>query len=137
MGKTTAPPLDGEAIRQARHDRFLTQAEVAEQVAALVKGDDIKFDRSGLSLIENGTVKRPSLKVVRALAQVLGREALGSEASAMVKGDGSEAVNEPEGSTAGAGEAALDELGPPVGRRASRTTASRSVANGRERTTAR
>jgi transcriptional regulator with XRE-family HTH domain len=110
MGKTTAPPLDGEAIRQARHDRFLTQAEVAEQVAALVKGDDIKFDRSGLSLIENGTVKRPSLKVVRALAQVLGREALGPLAAAMVKDGGGE-EDAPEG-VAGAGAAALDELSP-------------------------
>lgn len=71
MGKTSAPPLDGEAIRRARLRLFLTQAEVAEQVAEL----GVPFDRSGLSLIEVGFVKRPRLKVVRALGQVLGLEA--------------------------------------------------------------
>jgi transcriptional regulator with XRE-family HTH domain len=71
MGKTSAPPLDGEAIRRARLRKFLTQAEVAAQVSAQVAADDIKFDRSGLSMIEGGSVKRPSLKVVRALAAVL------------------------------------------------------------------
>lgn len=71
MGKTSAPPLDGEAIRRARLRLFLTQAEVAEQVAAL----GVPFDRSGMSFIESGFVKRPRLKVVRALGQVLGLEA--------------------------------------------------------------
>lgn len=71
MGRTSAPPLDGEAIRRARLGKFLTQAEVAAQVSALTAADDIKFDRSGLSLIEAGRVERPSLKVVRALAAVL------------------------------------------------------------------
>ena len=71
MGKTTAPALDGEAIRRARHAKFMTQLEVAAQVAALCEADDIKFDRSSLSFIENGDVKRPNLKVVRALAAVL------------------------------------------------------------------
>ena len=71
MGKTSAPALDGTAIRRARLARFLTQAEVAAQVSALCAADDIKFDRSGLSLIEGGRVERPSLKVVRALAAVL------------------------------------------------------------------
>lgn len=70
MGKTSAPPLDGEAIRQARLRLFLTQAEVAEQVAAL----GVPFDRSGLSLIESGLVKRPRLKLVHALGKVLGLE---------------------------------------------------------------
>ena len=75
MGKTSAPPLDGEAIRRARLSKFLTQAEVAAQVAELCAPDGIKFDRSGLSMIESGAVKRPSLKVVRALAQVFGVDA--------------------------------------------------------------
>ena len=70
MGKTSAPPLNGEAIKQARLRKFLTQAEVQEQCAAL----GIKFERSGLSYIENGKVRRPSLKVVRGLAEVLGME---------------------------------------------------------------
>ena len=74
MGKTSAPPLDGEAIRRARLRKFLTQAEIAAQVADLCAADDIKFDRSSLSFIESGAVKRPSLKVVRALAAVLGLE---------------------------------------------------------------
>ena len=71
MGKTSAPPLDGAAILSARLAKFMTQAEVAAQVAALCAPDGIKFDRSSLSFIENGAVKRPSLKVVRALAAVL------------------------------------------------------------------
>jgi len=74
MGKTSAPPLDGEAIRRARLRQFLTQAEVATQVASLCAADGIKFDRSGLSMIESGAVKRPSLKVVRALTAVLGMD---------------------------------------------------------------
>lgn len=71
MGKTSAPPLDGEGIWRARLAKFMTQAEVAAQVAALTAADGIKFDRSSLSFIESGAVKRPSLKVVRALAAVL------------------------------------------------------------------
>jgi transcriptional regulator with XRE-family HTH domain len=74
MGKTSAPPLDGEAIRRARLRKFLTQAEVAGAVAQQCSGLGIKFDRSGLSMIENGQVKRPSLKVVPVLAEVLGME---------------------------------------------------------------
>jgi transcriptional regulator with XRE-family HTH domain len=72
MGKTSAPPLDGEAIRAARHAKFLTQLEVATQVAQQLASDGIRFDRSSLSLIENGDVLRPNLKVVRALTEVLG-----------------------------------------------------------------
>jgi transcriptional regulator with XRE-family HTH domain len=74
MGKTSAPPLDGEAIRRARLGKFLTQAEVAGAVHEQCAGLGIKFDRSGLSMIESGKVKRPSLKVVPVLAQVLGME---------------------------------------------------------------
>lgn len=68
MGKTNAPPLDGGVIRRARLGRFLTQQEVAEQCAAL----GVKIDRSGISQIESGYVKWPSLKVIPAIAQVLG-----------------------------------------------------------------
>jgi transcriptional regulator with XRE-family HTH domain len=68
MGRTSAPPLDGEAIRRARLRKFLSQAEVAEQCAQ--RG--VKIDRSGLSLIETGIVKRPALKVIPVLAEVLG-----------------------------------------------------------------
>ena len=74
MGKTSAPPLDGKAIRSARLRKFLTQAEVAARVQEQCIPDGIKFDRSGLAHIENGTVKRPSLKVVRSLAAALGME---------------------------------------------------------------
>lgn len=74
MGKTSAPPLDGEAIRRARLGKFMTQAEVAGAVQEKCSALGIKFDRSGLSMIENGSVKRPSLKVVPVLAEVLGME---------------------------------------------------------------
>jgi transcriptional regulator with XRE-family HTH domain len=74
MGKTSAPPLNGEAIRQARVRKYLTQAEVAAAVREQCEPLGIKFDRSGLSMIESGTVKRPSLKVVPVLAAVLGLE---------------------------------------------------------------
>ena len=69
------PALNAEAILHARIHKFLTQQEVAMQVSALCAEDGIKFDRSGLSYIENGKVERPNLKVVRALAQVLEMEA--------------------------------------------------------------
>ena len=74
MGKTSAPPLDGEAIRRARLGKFMTQAEVAGAVQEKCSALGIKFDRSGLSMIETGSVKRPSLKVVPVLAEVLGME---------------------------------------------------------------
>jgi len=90
MGKTTAPPLDGEAIRRARHGKFMTQAEVASQVAELCAPDGIKFDRSSLSLIESGDVKRPNLKVVRALAAVLDMEAAGIFKAGTESEDGDE-----------------------------------------------
>jgi DNA-binding XRE family transcriptional regulator len=68
------PALNAGAILHARIRKFLTQQEVAMQVSALCAEDGIKFDRSGLSYIENGKVERPNLKVVRALAQVLDLE---------------------------------------------------------------
>lgn len=74
MGKTSAPPLDGEAIRKARLAKFMTQVEVAEQVASRVARHAINFDHSSVSRIEVGDVKRPNLKVVQALAKVLGLE---------------------------------------------------------------
>lgn len=67
MGRNFAPPLNGEAIRRARLFSGLTQLEVQERCAAL----GVKLDRSGLSYIENGAVKRPSPKVVKVLSQVL------------------------------------------------------------------
>lgn len=70
MGKTSAPPLDGKAIRRARIRQFMTQGDVHEGCAAI----GVKFDRSLLSYIESGKVKRPSLQVVRGLATVLGLE---------------------------------------------------------------
>ena len=74
MWRPIAPPLDGEVIRQARIGKLLTQAEVAGQVAEQCADAGIKFDRSSLSLIENGRVKHPAVKVIPALAQVLGLE---------------------------------------------------------------
>lgn len=74
MGRSSAPPLDGEAIRRARLRKFLTQAEVAGAVAQQCSELGIKFDRSGLSRIESGRVKRPVPKLVPVLAGVLGME---------------------------------------------------------------
>ena len=93
MGKTNAPPLDGKAIRRARLRLFLTQAEVAEQVARICEAHDIKFDRSNLSYIESGSVKRPSLKVVRALSEVLDLKA---DEIYAAEGDGGDEA-EPDG----------------------------------------
>jgi transcriptional regulator with XRE-family HTH domain len=75
MGRTSAPPLDGQTIRQARLRGFMTQAEVAEKVAEQCAAHDIKFDRSSLSLIENGRLRWPHPKVVPVLAEVLGMTA--------------------------------------------------------------
>ena len=72
MGKSSHPPLNKDAIKNARLRSFLTQAEVAQQVAALCAEHGIKFDRSSLSLIESGDVKRPAPKLIPALAKVLG-----------------------------------------------------------------
>jgi transcriptional regulator with XRE-family HTH domain len=72
MARSSAPPLDGQAIRRARVLKFLTQEEVAALVAGPCAEFGIKFDRSSLSLIENGKVVRPSLKVIPVLAEVLG-----------------------------------------------------------------
>jgi DNA-binding XRE family transcriptional regulator len=85
------PPLNAKAILRARIRKFLTQQEVAEQVSALCAEGRIKFDRSSLSLIESGSVKRPSLKAVRALAEVLGMEA-----DEMFAPDGDADDDEPE-----------------------------------------
>ncbi len=70
MGRNFAPPLNGDAIRRARLFSGLTQLEVQERCAAL----GVKLDRSGLSYIENGSVKRPAPKVVKVLSEVLGIE---------------------------------------------------------------
>lgn len=63
-------PLDALAIRQGRIRNWMTQAEVAERVTNL----GVEFDRSTLSNIENGKTRYPAVKVIPALAQVLGLE---------------------------------------------------------------
>ena len=68
------PPLDADAILRARIGKFLTQQEVAEQCAPRCAELGIKFDRSSLSMIETGKVKRPALRIVPVLAEVLGME---------------------------------------------------------------
>ena len=68
------PPLDAEAILRARIGKFLTQQEVAEQCAPRCAELGIKFDRSSLSMIENGRVKRPALRIIPVLAEVLGMD---------------------------------------------------------------
>ena len=70
MGRYGAPPLDNLAILRARLRKGLTQAEVAEQCAAL----NVKIDRSGLSYIESGKVRWPHPKIAPVLAEVLGLE---------------------------------------------------------------
>jgi transcriptional regulator with XRE-family HTH domain len=92
MGRNFAPPLDDKAIRLARLHGGMTQAEVAGRVAQLVAADGIKFDRSGLSLIENGNVKRPHPKVIRALSQVLGLD----PGAVFKDGGGEDEDDEPE-----------------------------------------
>ncbi len=70
MWRPIAPPLDGEVIRQARIRKFLTQQEVAGRLAEL----GVWIDRSTVSNIENGKTRYPPVKVIPALAQVLGLE---------------------------------------------------------------
>ena len=70
MWRPSAPPLDGEVIRQARIGKFLTQQEVTDQLAEL----GVWIDRSTLSNIENLKTRYPPVRVIPALARVLGLE---------------------------------------------------------------
>lgn len=68
MGSTSAPPLNGDLIRRARLDKFMTQPEVCEKCAE--RG--LAISPSAISRIESGDVKRPALRVIPVLAEVLG-----------------------------------------------------------------
>jgi transcriptional regulator with XRE-family HTH domain len=68
MGRSSAPPVNAEAIRQARIRRCLTQARVQELCAE--RGAAI--DRGNLSRIERGLLRWPAPDSIPVLAEVLG-----------------------------------------------------------------
>lgn len=70
------PPVDstfGKRLRALRLERNLTQRELAEKVAARVRGEDggRGFDFTYLSKIENAKLAPPSVPTILQLAAVL------------------------------------------------------------------
>ena len=62
----------GRRIRSLRQERNLTQRELADRVAARLKGDEGRgFDVTYLSKIENDRLGAPSVPVVIQLAAIL------------------------------------------------------------------
>jgi len=69
MGKE---PTFGERLRQLRQAKGLTQRELAERVATLLREEDRRgFDFTYLSKIENDRMRPPSAAAIRQLAAVL------------------------------------------------------------------
>ena len=66
MGRSSAPPLNGNLIRQARKEKGMTQAQVA--AACAERGQWV--DQARISRIENGGVKW-RLKCLPVIAEVL------------------------------------------------------------------
>jgi len=70
MGRTSAPPVNGKRIRQARLRLHMSQAEVCKACAE--RGH--KLDDGNLSRMETGQIKWPALRGLPVLAEVLGVE---------------------------------------------------------------
>lgn len=63
----------GQRLRELRKAKALTQRQLAEKVAARLKGRG--FDFTYLSKIENGKTDPPSVALIEKLAEVLGADA--------------------------------------------------------------
>lgn len=68
MGRTSAPPIKGEILREARIRKFMSQADVARECAE--RG--LPLDPTNLSKIERGLIKWPAMRSIPILAEVLG-----------------------------------------------------------------
>ena len=67
MGRSSAPPVSGEFVRQRRLLKCLTQADVARECSE--RG--YWMDQSYVSRIEGGEIRWPALKALPVLAEVL------------------------------------------------------------------
>jgi transcriptional regulator with XRE-family HTH domain len=66
----------GERLREIRKSRNLTQRDLADKVATLLKAEDRRgFDFTYLSKIENGKTPPPSIPAIIQLAHVLETDA--------------------------------------------------------------
>jgi transcriptional regulator with XRE-family HTH domain len=70
MGRTSAPPVNGEVLREARIRKLMSQADVQRECAE--RGLDLGQDN--LSKIERGLIKWPAMRKLPVLAAVLGIE---------------------------------------------------------------
>jgi transcriptional regulator with XRE-family HTH domain len=68
MGRTSARPIKGEMLREARLRKFMSQADVLRGCAE--RG--LALDQTNLSKIERGRIRWPALRVIPVLADVLG-----------------------------------------------------------------
>ena len=68
MGRTSARPIKGEILREARIAKFMSQADVTRECAkhGLILGP------TNLSKIERGLIKWPAMRSIPILAEVLG-----------------------------------------------------------------
>lgn len=71
MGRSSAPPLDGDVILRARLGKFMTQDDVIRGCAE--RGFDL--GQGTLSKIENGRIRWPAIRLIPILADVLGIDA--------------------------------------------------------------
>ncbi len=68
MGRTSAPPIKGELLREARIRKFMSQADVARECAE--RG--LAIGPTNLSKIERGLIRWPAMRNLPVLAEVLG-----------------------------------------------------------------
>jgi transcriptional regulator with XRE-family HTH domain len=68
MGRSSAPPVNGKVLRRARLGKFMSQSDVLRELDA--RG--VTLDQGNLSKIERGLIKWPALRVIPALAEVVG-----------------------------------------------------------------
>ena len=68
MGRTSAPPVNGELLREARIRKLMSLADVQRECAE--RGLDLGADN--LSKIERGVVRWPAMRKLPVLAEVLG-----------------------------------------------------------------
>jgi transcriptional regulator with XRE-family HTH domain len=68
MGRTSARPIKGHLLREARIAKFMSQADVTRKCAE--RG--LVLDHTNLSKIERGLIRWPALRAIPVLAEVLG-----------------------------------------------------------------
>jgi len=67
MGRTSAPPIRGEILREARIRKCMSQADVTRECAE--RG--LTLGEANLSRIERGLIRWPALRTIPILAAVL------------------------------------------------------------------